>query len=112
MSHNKWEVNMTNKSENIKSEDIETDASKNIVVPRLGFTLEELGEAACPKKKLSRATMYREVQDGHLEVTKIRKRLIVTNEQADAWLKRRARTTLEEPAHLAKARRKKQANDS
>jgi hypothetical protein len=86
------------------------NTSVNIVLPRLGYTIEELGKAACPEKPLSRASMYREIRAGRLKVTKIGKRTIVTIEQAKDWLERRARTTpLEEPEHLVKARAKKQA---
>lgn len=86
-----------------------TNTSENSELPRLGFTLEELGKAACPEKPVSRASMYREIQAGSLEVTKIGKRTIVTIEQAQAWLARRTRTKpLEEPEQLAKARLKKQ----
>ena len=88
-----------------------TNTSENTESSRLAFTIHELGQAVGGKEKpLSPSHIYREIQAGHLEVTKIGKRTVVTVEQAKAWLERRARTApLQEPKHLVRARAKKQA---
>ena len=55
-------------------------------VVKLGFNIKEI----CQASGVGRSTIYKEINEGHLEAMKIRGRTIITMDNARKWLEERA----------------------